>query len=106
MKEEMTENAVAAIVAEVAQGVLPAESLLGARLRALEDRLHTLEEALKAKRSVEASAAPTRKVASAPRMMAKGAEPVQPAGVDAALGSLSVEQRIAVKAGLLRAGLL
>jgi hypothetical protein len=45
-------------------------------------------------------------VSYAPRLLAKGAEPVRPAAVDDALSSLSVEQRFAVKAGLLRAGLL
>jgi hypothetical protein len=69
---------------------------LGERLRALEATIDDL-------RTIKADAALGRKTVSS-SMMAKGGTPV--AGVDEALGSLSVEQRIAVKSGLMRAGLL
>lgn len=49
-----------------------------------------------------------RKTVSAgvPMLQAKQGEPMQTGAIDAALTSLSVEQRIAVKAQLMRAGLL
>ncbi len=48
-----------------------------------------------------------RKTASVGSLVAKeGAAHEGAAGLDAALGSLSLEQRIAVKAGLMRAGLV
>ena len=65
----------------------------------LDRRIRELEAAIGEVRSVKASAVVGRKTASS--MMASGS-----AGVDDALGSLSVEQRIAVKSGLIRAGLM
>ena len=67
----------------------------------LDRRIRELEAAIGEVRSVKASAAVGRKTASS--TMAKSADA---AGLDGALGSLSVEQRIAVKSGLLRAGLI
>ncbi len=118
MNEDNLGNEVAAIVTEAAEQ--PAEKVAAQlaatedpRLHELERRVRDLETALGDLRSVSAqSAAASEAVgrrtqgAHAPRLLAKGGEPVQPAAVDAALGSLSVEQRFAVKAGLLRAGLL
>lgn len=65
----------------------------------LNERVQQLEAALDEMRSLKASASIGRKTQSS--MLASGS-----AGVDDALGSLSVEQRIAVKSGLMRAGLL
>ncbi len=47
-----------------------------------------------------------RKTASVGTLVAKEGPAYESGGLDAALGSLSVEQRIAVKAGLMRAGLV
>jgi hypothetical protein len=69
----------------------------------LDKRIRELEAAIGDLRTVKAEAAPGRKTVSS-SMMAKGEASV--AGIDEALGSLSVEQRIAVKSGLMRAGLL
>ena len=81
-----------------------------ARVDDLERRIRELEAAIGDLRTVSASAGVSagRKTQAsyAPRLMAKGAEPARSGEVEAALGSLSVEQRFAVKAGLLRAGLL
>ncbi|MEZ2347372.1 hypothetical protein [Terriglobus sp. RCC_193] len=67
----------------------------------LDRRIRELEAAMGDMRSVKASAAVGRKTSAS--MMAKGAEA---SDMDAAFRSLSVEQRIAVKSGLMRAGLL
>ena len=123
MKEQSAPVAVEApldaVVAEVAPE--PASTEAGttdACLQDLERRIRELEAAIGDLRTVTAAAgeAATRNVASASgrktqasyasHLLAKGAEPAAAGGVDAALGSLSVEQRFAVKAGLLRAGLL
>ena len=69
-----------------------------AALAELNERVQHLEAALDKMRSLNASAPTGRKTASS--MMASDSS------VDDALGSLSVEQRIAVKSGLMRAGLL
>ncbi|HEY9136970.1 MAG TPA: hypothetical protein VIM67_01775 [Terriglobus sp.] len=67
----------------------------------LDRRIRELETAIGDLRSVKASAATGRKTSAS--VMAKGTEN---ADVDEAFRSLSVEQRIAVKSGLIRAGLL
>ena len=119
MNERSQEQEVNTIVAEVA-GTEPealeqvAEPTTDPRIDDLDRRIRELESAMgdlrtvSASASAQASAAAGRKTQAsyAPRLLAKGAEPVREGGVDAALSSLSVEQRIAVKAGLLRAGLL
>lgn len=66
----------------------------------LDRRIRELEATIAEVRSVKASAAGAGRKTS-PAVMAQPA-----AGVESALGSLSVEQRIAVKSGLMRAGLL
>ncbi|WP_052200615.1 hypothetical protein [Terriglobus sp. TAA 43] len=67
----------------------------------LDRRIRELESAMGEMHSVKASAATGRKTSAS--MMAKGADSPD---MDAAFRSLSVEQRIAVKSGLIRAGLL
>lgn len=67
----------------------------------LDRRIRELEAAMGDMRSVKASAAVGRKTSAS--MLAKGAEAPE---MDEAFRSLSVEQRIAVKSGLMRAGLL
>lgn len=67
----------------------------------LDRRIRELEAAMGDMRSVKASAAVGRKTSAS--MMAKGTEA---SDMDEAFRSLSVEQRIAVKSGLMRAGLL
>jgi paraquat-inducible protein B len=67
----------------------------------LDRRIRELEAAMGDMRSVKASASVGRKTSAS--MMAKGAEA---SDMDEAFRSLSVEQRIAVKSGLMRAGLL
>lgn len=67
----------------------------------LDRRIRELEAAMGDMRSVKASAAAGRKTSAS--MMAKGVESSE---MDEAFRSLSVEQRIAVKSGLMRAGLL
>ncbi|GAA3752761.1 hypothetical protein [Terriglobus aquaticus] len=114
MNEEMMQHEVGAIVAEIAAPAQEAATAVAdPRLEDLDRRIRDLEAAIADLRTVSASAA-TSPVASgrktqpsyAPHLLAKGAEPVRPAAVDDALSSLSVEQRFAVKAGLLRAGIL
>lgn len=86
---------------------------LKAGLAALEARIRHLEAEVREMRSVKASAesasaAGRKTVPFAPvSLLAKGAteQPGAPS-VDDALRSLSIEQRIAVKSGLLRAGLM
>jgi hypothetical protein len=71
----------------------------------LDRRICEIEAAIGDLRSVRAEGAGRKTVASG-SLMAKGAEDVRGASVEDALRSLSVEQRIAVKSGLMRAGLL
>ena len=116
MQEEMRSTEIGALVAETEQDTTAAEG--DPRVDDLERRIRELEAAIGDLRTVSASAAAAgasstgtqtgrkTQAAYAPRLLAKGAEPARDAGVDAALGGLSLEQRIAVKAGLLRAGLL
>lgn len=80
-------------------------------LAELDRRVRELEAAMGDLRSVKASAAEGtgRKtvVMASGQFLAKGAqEAPAESSVDEALRSLSVEQRLAVKGGLLRAGLL
>ncbi len=71
-------------------------------LQALEQRIAALESALGELRSVAASGTGSgrKTVATAPPREGNAA------ALDAALGSLSLEQRIAVKSHMLRSGLL
>ncbi|WP_419805134.1 hypothetical protein [Terriglobus sp.] len=114
MQEEMNASEVKALVAETSEETVAAQG--DARVEDLERRIRELEAAIGDLRTVNASApagaavpvAAGRKTQAsyAPHLLAKGAEPVNEGSVDVALRSLSVEQRIAVKSGLLRAGLL
>ena len=82
-----------------------AERVLGVELQASR---HELEERLaEAEATIASLKASGRKTSAAGvgKLVAKEGSG-DGATVDAALGSLSVEQRIAVKAGLMRAGLL
>ena len=99
MEEEIGLESLGPIVAAVATPTEDAIAELDRRIRAMEAAIGDL-------RSVKAQEAVTgRKTVTAASLSAKGAEP-QAASVDDALRSLSVEQRIAVKSGLMRAGLL
>jgi hypothetical protein len=72
----------------------------------LDRRIRAMEAAIGDLRSVKAQEGSVgRKTVAAASIVAKGLEP-QVASVDEALRSLSLEQRIAVKSGLIRAGLL
>ena len=71
----------------------------------LDRRIQAMEAAIGDLRSVKAQEAPSgRKTSAFTSLAAKGIE--SQASVDDALRSLSLEQRIAVKSGLMRAGLL
>ncbi len=109
MEEQMS---VAPVIAAEVEGVVnaPSNSTHDARFNDLERRVRELEAAIGDMRTVTAQAAPTgRKTAVSQAMTAsakgEGAQD-RTAALDAALGSLSVEQRIAVKTGMMRAGLL
>lgn len=74
---------------------------------ALEQRLKEAEATIAQLRAGGAMpVAGPRKTHAAGAMMAREAAAVEPGAVDAALVCLSPEQRIAVKAGLMRSGLL
>jgi hypothetical protein len=99
---------------EVVGPIVATEATQEQALADLDRRIREIETAIGDLQSVKASASqptaahraeaqPGRKTHVA--VMAKGTEP-QSASVDDALRSLSVEQRIAVKSGLMRAGLL
>ena len=99
MEDVMKEAASQLAVADVAVGIVATEDeSQAATLAELDRRIRELETAISEVRSVKASAGVGRKTASS--MMASASN------VDDALGSLSVEQRIAVKSGLMRAGLM
>ena len=90
-----------------------AHAELKASIVALQARVRHLESAVEEMRTVKAAAdtqpaAGRKTVPFAPvSLLAKGAtEQPGAASVDDALRSLSIEQRIAVKTGLLRAGLM
>lgn len=78
------------------------------RVEDLERRIRELEAAMGDLRTVSASGElrGRRTQGHASRLLAKGGEPVAAGSVDAALLGLSPEQRMSVKSGLLRAGLL
>jgi hypothetical protein len=76
-------------------------STTDAAIEELDQRIRELEAAIGDLRTVKAEAVPGRKTFVASSVVAKSN-----ASVDEALGSLSIEQRIAVKSGLMRAGLL
>lgn len=98
---------------ESAQESNDAHAALQAAIGLLEGRVKELEAAVHNLQSLRAQADPPviagRKTIAASQLslLAKGA-PTQPEGasVDDALRSLSIEQRIAVKSGLMRAGLM
>jgi hypothetical protein len=72
----------------------------------LERRIRAMEAAIGDLRSVKAQeASGGRRTVVSASLAAKGVEP-QGSLIDDALRSLSVEQRIAVKSGLMRAGLM
>jgi hypothetical protein len=99
MEEELGMEGLGPIVATESTPTDDAIAELDRRIRAMETAIGDL-------RSVKASEMSTgRKTVAASSMAAKGGEP-QVSSVDEALRSLSVEQRIAVKSGLMRAGLL
>ena len=99
--------------ADAAQESNGAHAALESAVGLLEGRVKELEAAVHKLQSMHAHAEPSvtsgRKTIAASQvsLLAKGA-PAQAEGasVDDALRSLSIEQRIAVKSGLLRAGLL
>ncbi len=74
----------------------------GAREEELEQRLFEAEKTIA---TLKASGRKTV-AGGATSLVAKEGGSIEAGAVDAALGSLSVEQRIAVKAGLMRAGLV
>jgi pyridoxine 5'-phosphate synthase PdxJ len=90
---------------ELVEVVATVDSDLMDRLAQLEERVSALEEMAKGQVSAAAATAAGRRTLGV-GVMAKGEAQVQAGSVDRALESLSVEQRVAVKAGLLRAGLL
>ena len=106
MDEQME---VAPVIAAEVEDVVnhPSNTTQDARFNDLDRRIRDLENAMADMRKVSASAALGRKTAISASGLAKG-ESTQDRGaaLDASLSSLSVEQRIAVKSGLLRAGLL
>ena len=98
--EEMNELEIAGPIVAACEPV-PAEDAIAE----LDRRIRELEAAIGDLRTVKAEGSTGRKTATTASLMAKGSQ-VEGASVDEALRSLSVEQRIAVKSGLLRAGLL
>ncbi len=105
MDEQM--DVAAVIAAEVEETT---DGTQNPRFDDLEARIRALEAAMADMRNVSAQAAPMgRKTASSASLaaLAKGeTEQDRTTALDASLGSLSVEQRIAVKSGMMRAGLL
>lgn len=97
-------NVAAALIEQAAERLagLEFQAGQGAREDELEQRLAEAEKTIA---SLKASGRKTQ-AGGAASLVAKEGGPVESGAVDAALGSLSVEQRIAVKAGLLRAGLV
>lgn len=96
-------NMAAALIEQAAERLagLEVQAAQGAREEELEQRLAEAEKTIAA---LKGSGRKTVACGSA-SLMAKEGGAMDTRAVDAALGSLSVEQRIAVKAGLLRAGL-
>ena len=96
-------------------GTAQQTTLQASQLAELDRRLRDLEAAIGDLRTVSAAAVKQpnpigRKTLSAHTGALRSKDGITPtveaAGLNAALGSLSIEQRIAVKAGMLRAGLL
>lgn len=83
---------IAKITATVDADAAEREAALLRRLDAAEARI------------AELTAAAARKTSMVRKHSSAAAEPVEPAALDSALSSLSVEQRLAVKAELLRSG--
>lgn len=99
-------NAAAAMLEQAAErmaGVELQASLerVSAREAELEERLAEAEQTIAA---LKASSG--RRTSAAGSFAAKDGSSIESGSLDSALGSLSVEQRIAVKAGLMRSGLL
>jgi hypothetical protein len=97
---EMTQEAVGPIVAAEEP-----QSPNAAALAELDRRIRELEAAIGDFRTVKAQGTSAGRKTAPASLMARG-EGADAASVDDALRSLSLEQRIAVKSGLLRAGLL
>lgn len=96
-------NVAAALIEQAAERLAGLDVHAGQAAR--EDELQQrLAEAEKTIATLKASGRKT--VAGGASLVAKEGGSMDAGAVDAALGSLSVEQRIAVKAGLLRAGLV
>lgn len=73
----------------------------------MDRRIRDLEAAIGSLRAVKAHAEVSSGRKTVPvALLAKGSEAVGGASIDDALRSLSVEQRIAVKSGLMRAGVM
>ena len=94
---------------EIQMEINAAESTFEARLAALEAKLTELESAITA--NVSASVTNSRKTVSAGaatliNKQGAAVESLEAGTLDAALTGLSLEQRIAVKAQLLRGGLI
>lgn len=93
------------VATEEAEAADPAMAALERRIRDIEDMVGELRT-MKAQGEFAPAGRKTVPTQQG-SILAKGAsEPGEKASVDEALCSLSVEQRIAVKSGLLRAGLL
>ena len=97
-------NVAAALIEQAAERLAGLELQAGQSSRE-EELKQRLAEAEKTIASLKASGRKTVAGGAASLMAKEGGE-INASAVDAALGSLSVEQRIAVKAGLLRAGLV
>ena len=97
-------SAAAALIEQAAERLagLELKAGQGAREEELQQRL------VEAEKTIATLKASGRKTVAggAASLVAKEGGSIEAGAVDAALGSLSVEQRIAVKAGLLRAGLV
>lgn len=116
MKETLELPAVIAEVEEPLPAPPVAVDANAAALADMDRRIRDLEAALGDLRSVSAAAREAKAVTSGRKtwsahtsaVLAKGGPSAgeQAAGLDRALGSLSIEQRFAVKAGMLQAGLL
>ena len=97
-------NVAAALIEQAAERLagLDMQAGQGAREEELQQKLAEAEKTIA---TLKASGRKTI-AGGAASLMAKEGGSMEAGAVDAALGSLSVEQRIAVKAGLLRAGLV
>ncbi|SEB87509.1 hypothetical protein [Terriglobus roseus] len=98
MEEEIGLDNPGVIVATASSPAEEAIAELDRRIRAIEASIGDL-------RSVKAQEAPAGRKTVAASLTVKGAE-AHGSSVDDALRSLSLEQRIAVKSGLIRAGFL